>query len=271
MKIYLVSDLHVEFFKDFPLPTAEVDVVVLAGDIHHGSQVLDVARAYQRSCHVPVILVAGNHEYYHAEFSERLSSLRREAAKLPNIHFLENDSVVIGGVRFLGCTLWSDFRLYGEESVPLTKWHAIQCISDFNVIRSGNRRFIPDTCESLFKESYAWLEQALATPFDGPTVVVTHFLPHRAGIHPKHLRKPDDELTPYFTVDCSMLMRQYPMAAWLYGHTHNSIDIIVENGTRLISNQRGYPNEPALYTQFDPEKIIDICVEQLGSATLPVE
>jgi len=35
----------------------------------------------------------------------------REGAALNNIHFLENDSVVIDGVRFLGTTLWTDYRL----------------------------------------------------------------------------------------------------------------------------------------------------------------
>jgi hypothetical protein len=35
----------------------------------------------------------------------------RESVALKGIHFLENDRVDIGGVRFLGTTLWTDYRL----------------------------------------------------------------------------------------------------------------------------------------------------------------
>jgi hypothetical protein len=70
--------------------------------------------------------------------------------------------------------------------------------------------------------------------------------------------KGKDLLTAYFTVDCSGLMEAYSIDAWMYGHTHNSVDLLLDNGVRLVSNQRGYPNEPSVYTQFNPEKIIEI-------------
>lgn len=258
MKIYLASDLHVELYDDFPLPNRTVDVVVLAGDIHKGSKVFQVAGEFQRHCDAPVIVIAGNHEYYGKEYLAQLVEFRREAADLRNIHFLENDSVIIDNVRFLGCTFWSNFALFGEDTISKSQREALCHIADFSVIRYGKHRFIPDNAKLLHHESYAWLESQLAQPFAGKTVVVTHFLPHRAGIHPIHARPGNDELTPYFTTDCSSLMQRYRIDAWLCGHTHNSVDVVVENGTRLVSNQRGYEHERHTYTRFDPEKVIDL-------------
>jgi len=258
MKIYLVSDLHVELNEIFPLPSAAVDVVVLAGDIHKGSKVFDVAAEFHRHCHAPVIIVVGNHEYYGKDYIAQLAEFRRNAAMLRNVFVLENDQAIIDGVRFLGCTLWSSFALYGEDQIATAQREALRCIADFSVIRYGDRRFTPDDAKALHHESHTWLESQLAQPFDGKTVVVTHFLPHGAGIHPMHATQGGDYLTPYFTTDCSPLMKKYRIDAWLCGHTHNSVDVIVENGTRLVSNQRGYSHERLSYTRFDTEKIIDL-------------
>src|ERR1700757_1921172 len=103
MKIYLVSDLHCEMGQEPPLPKVAADMVVLAGDIHRGSKVFDVAATYRQHFHAPVIVVAGNHEFYHKDYLEQLSEYRSDAMKLHNIFFLEKNCVVIEGVRFLGC------------------------------------------------------------------------------------------------------------------------------------------------------------------------
>lgn len=258
MKIYLISDLHLEMDDYFEFPKIAVDVVVLAGDIHRGGKVFDFAAKCRLHFHAPVVVVAGNHEYYRRDYLKQIAEFRRDAAKLKNIFFLENDRVVIGNARFLGCTLWSDFALYGQAHVDESKAIARRNINDFRVIEYGSRQFTPDDASLLHRESRAWLEQQLAQPFNGKTIVVTHFLPHRAGIHPRHAAFGGDHLTPYFMTDCAPLMQQYSIDTWLYGHTHSSVDLIVDGGTRLVSNQRGYPNEAEIYTRFDPNKIIHI-------------
>lgn len=257
MKIYLVSDIHVEYHKDYLLPNEPVDLVVLAGDIHSGENVLEVAARFQQATQAPAILVAGNHEFYKCDHQQQLDKLRHEASRLEQVFFLENDSVVINDVRFLGCTLWTNFALYGDDHALISKEEVKKFIADFSLIRVGNERFSPDHATVTFQNSLAWLEQQLSTEFEGKTVVVTHFSPHSAAIHPNFSAK-NDPLTPYFTSDCSQLMRNYRIDAWIYGHTHYSVDKIVENGTRLVSNQRGYPNERWSYTRFKPRKILEI-------------
>jgi len=259
MKIYLISDLHVEFHGDFPMPKSPVDVIALAGDIDVGIGMLDVAQQYSQRCKAPVVVVAGNHEYYGADMLTLLPALRQRAAELTDVHFLEKDSVVINGVRFLGCTLWSNFAFNGALRTADAKAAAQLYIADFRLIRYGKRPFTPDDACTEFEASYRWLDDELAKPFSGNTVVVTHFLPHAAGVHPMHRRSAGgDHLTPYFTVDCDRLMRKHNIASWLYGHTHNSVDVTQESGTRIVSNQRGYPNEAWTYTCHDPQKVIEI-------------
>lgn len=259
MKLTLLSDVHVEFDNDVPSINPEATLVVLAGDIHRHVRGIDVANELNTWRQVPVIVLAGNHEFYRAEIDGLLVEMRKRAGYCRDIHFLERDSVVIDGVRFLGCTLWSDFSINGPEQIRHHMRIAQQRVNDFHLIRYRGKLFKPEDAAALYKESYAWLEAELKKPFAGKTVVVTHFAPHRAAIHPRYLQNGVlDALTPYFVTDCSALMRSYSIDAWLYGHTHHSVDVLVENGTRLVSNQRGYPDEPLTYTHFDPQKIIDI-------------
>lgn len=105
MKTLILSDLHLEL-SDFKAPSGEVDLVVLAGDIHKGN--LGIYWARQTWPSKPIVYVAGNHEFYHQDRIKTIENLRSAANEM-NVHFLDNDDVIIDGVRFLGCTLWTDW------------------------------------------------------------------------------------------------------------------------------------------------------------------
>lgn len=256
MKIALFSDLHVELHNGYPRIDAAADVVVLAGDIHTRGATIDVARAIRNECGKPVIVVAGNHEHYGQELSLSLQQLREAARAEEAIHFLENDAVVIDGVRFLGCTLWSDFASNGLAAAEGVMQLAQRYIPDFSCIRYGDSRFTPVHATKFFTASCKWLQEQLALPFAGKTVIITHFAPHAAAVHANFLQPGMNALTPYFTPDCSALIQRFTPALWCYGHTHNSVDVVLQGGTRLVSNQRGYPDEAAAYTQFDASKLL---------------
>src|SRR5690606_11482113 len=112
MKVLVVSDLHLEFsVPDLGPAARKADAVILAGDIHLGSQAMDwIVQQFGKR---PVLYVPGNHEFYRGEHASVLRNLRAAAAKHGNIHILDQDSVVLGEVEFLGATLWTDFALYG--------------------------------------------------------------------------------------------------------------------------------------------------------------
>jgi Icc-related predicted phosphoesterase len=125
MKLHILSDLHTEF-ADFDLPETDADVVVLAGDVGVGTGGLEWL--LKQRLDKPVIYVPGNHEFYGHDIA-LMEQLRSSAP--PDVHVLDNQSVVIEDVRFLGSILWTDFQLFGE----IDKWFAIQrachCMNDF--------------------------------------------------------------------------------------------------------------------------------------------
>ncbi len=257
MRIRVLSDLHCELWPFKPPELADPaapkgkdlqDVVVLAGDIHHAEKAVLWAR--ENFAGTPVVQIQGNHESYGSLWS-RASLRMRNAAKGSNVFYLDNDEAVIQGVRFLGCTLWTDFDLFGGEE---NRAHAIatakRCMTDFSVIFYGTTGFFtPEQSVLLHQVSVAWLARKLEEPFDGPTVVVTHHAPHFGSVAPQHR---NSILTAAFASDLSRLMGK--AALWLHGHMHNASDYRV-GGTRIVCNPRGYPFEGGA---FDPMLVVEV-------------
>ncbi|HUX62226.1 metallophosphoesterase [Sulfuricella sp.] len=248
MRIALYSDLHLEMVVHrkgalaWEPPVLDVDVAILAGDIGSHAHGIEWAEtAFRKWPASPeIIYVVGNHEYYGAHIPELTAELRKTAKHL-GVHFLENDAIEIDGVRFLGTALWSDFQLYGKEHRISRLAMAKNYISDYSTIFGADQKFIePSDTIQLHHDARAFLERELAKPFDGKTIVVTHFSPHRGCVAP---RFDGEALTPYFTVDMAALMHKHPIALWAFGHTHHNVDFVEEDGCRVISNQRGYPHE----------------------------
>lgn len=260
MKIHLLSDLHLEFqrgpsWKPEPI---DVDVVILAGDISSHTYGLDwAAWAFKGWPSKPRLLyVAGNHEYYDAHLG-MLAELQKPSWESAGVTFLEKRAVEIDGVRFLGCTLWSDFSLYGHKRQGAYMEAAQRGIADYDVIygREGKTITPRDTLE-LHKKAVSWLETELAKPFNGKTVVITHFAPHPGCVATEY---EGSDLSPYFVTDLSGLMERFRIDVWCYGHTHTNTDFIAEGGCRVISNQKGYPRERLVGNiAFNPQWVIEI-------------
>jgi len=147
MKLHILSDLHTEF-ADFDPPETDANMVVLAGDIGVGSGGIQWAERW--SPKVPVIYVPGNHEFYGHDI--RITD-RLQAVAPDNIHVLNNDVLELDGVRFLGSTLWTDFRLYGEGEAWFSRQKARALIEDFISIRNGERPFTPEDSVSFTKRA----------------------------------------------------------------------------------------------------------------------
>jgi predicted phosphodiesterase len=250
-RLRIFSDLHLEFVDWIP-PPAAADAIVLAGDIAVGVQGIQWAR--RQFPDTPVVYVPGNHEFYGARLPDALAELRSEAQRL-GVHFLDGDECILGGTRFLGTTLWTDYELYGSAPEDLERAMADAAIemNDFRMIQwAGGEPLEPALVRDMHLTGVAWLAERLAEPFGGPTVVVTHHLPHRRCIHPKY---EGTRFNPCFASDLDHLVRA-PVALWVHGHTHESIDFLV-NGTRVVCNPRGYlPHEPN--PSFDPVGAIEL-------------
>ena len=264
MNIQLLSDLHLESNPHFaarPLPGA--DLLVLAGDIgsyQNGSllsslKIADFGLARFSPLPVsqggagwptPVFFLPGNHEYDGLDFDEAHARLRETCERLGML-WLERKSLVWGGVRFVGCTLWSDFDALSTEqarSGELTLGEQLKARD--KAFRAANfylrknhafRNGEPLLAEALREEglqAQVWLRQALAQPFAGPTVVVTHFAPSLLSADPRY------GLSPGTAGFCNSLDELLPLARlWLHGHLHCRIDY-VRHGCRVVANPLGY-------------------------------
>jgi Icc-related predicted phosphoesterase len=247
MKLHILNDLHIEF-EDFTPPETVADVVILAGDIGVGLEGLRWAE--DRFPDRPVIYVPGNHEFYHHDIA-LIDELKAQAPEY--IHVLNDDQVVIDGVRFLGSILWTDFALFGEGERFFAMQAARKRMTDFSLISNQGQRFTPEDAARLNTASRGWLAAMLAEPFDGRTVVVTHHAPSSQSVHPRYAR---DLLTPAFASNLENLMEGERASLWVHGHMHESFDYEVY-GTRVICNPRGYaPN--ALNPEFRPDYVIEI-------------
>ena len=256
MKLLVLSDLHLEF-ADMAVPAdAAFDVAVLAGDIVcPGSKAMAWARrpsALQRA--KAVLLVPGNHEYYDSVMPDELAAMQRSAerASNPPVHLLDCDGVVVGGVRFLGCSLWTDFELRIDTAegpvsdVSKGMAAARRSMVDYRTISvvdaapaagaSTIRKLTPEDTLVLHHRHRAWLQQALAEPFDGPTVVITHHGPHRGSLAPRFAA---DWVSTAFISELPRSFFDVPVL-WIHGHTHASFDYRVGR-CRVLCNPRGYP------------------------------
>ncbi|MES2583662.1 MAG: metallophosphoesterase [Pseudomonadota bacterium] len=280
MKIQLLSDLHLEahpHWKAEPAPGA--DLLVLAGDIgsyQPGSQLVDSDFGLgQFSPHTgwptPVIFVPGNHEYDGMDFDEAHGRLRETCTRLGLI-WLERETVVMGGVRFVGTTLWSDFDALAPAAAPQPATRhggaqvnplAQQLKARDKAFRAANyylrktettRHGEPWLAENLREQALVcqdWLRTALGQPFDGPTVAITHFAPSLMSADPRY------GLTPGTAGFCNALDDLLPHAQlWLHGHLHAPSDY-VHRGCHVVANPLGYArkNEQA---SFQPKGLIEI-------------
>lgn len=253
MKLGIVSDLHLSRAPQ-RVPANDADVYVLAGDIGRPEPAIAWARSLAR----PVLYVPGNHEFYGGSLPGVLDTLRSLAAGT-QVRILDNEAVQLGGIRFLGSTLWSDFLLDGErEGREVAVREALATMHDFRRIHLDEGRqalFSPLDAAALCHRNAAWIAAQLRQPFDGPTVVITHHAPSARSIAPRFLGSP---LNASFASHLDHLLEGRAVACWIHGHMHHSVDYVLR-GTRVVCNPRGYATEAGNENAaFDIDLSIDV-------------
>src|SRR5678816_246409 len=217
MKLNVLSDLHLSV-DAMDRPRNDADVVILAGDIARPRESAAWALGFDK----PVLYVLGNHEFYGGSIESAADEVKRLCAG-SHVHVLDDDQIVIDGVRFLGSTLWTDFMLFGEgDARDAAMAEARLFMRDFSRIRTGNASnevFTPMECAALFARHSGWLHHELAIAHPGATVVVTHHAPSRRSIHPRYA---DSLLNACFVSDAEYLLDTDRAPLWIHGHTHDS-------------------------------------------------
>ena len=258
MKLRIYSDLHLEFGRFDPAfdRRADEQLVVLAGDIEVGAAA--IGWAAHTFAPAPVVYVLGNHEFYHHNF-DTLVAQCRERARGTNVHVLERDVLDVAGIRVLGCSLWTDYGLFGAERQAEAKLWARDALADFMCIRRlDGQLLLPMDAAQRFEESARWLDQEI-TRADRPVLVVTHHSPTAATISPLFAGQISNAS---FHSNADHLLRS-PVRMWTHGHTHHNADLLL-NGVRVVTNQWGYPDDEA--PGFRRDGLFDLCMNGASDA-----
>lgn len=253
MKIHLLSDLHLEY-ADFTPCVPAADLIVLAGDVGVGTAGVEWARRHYPEH--PVLYVPGNHEFYGGEVSEVLAAMR-QAAEGSRVTILDRELAVVDGIRFLGLTLWTDFRLFAGDDPLEHMWAQVDArrgIPDFDGrirVREGasDTGLSPEISGRWHGIERQWLASELVRPFAGKTVVVSHHAPSLRSIPAMYAA---DLLTPAYASALDPFMAHCDL--WLHGHTHAPVDYVAGR-CRVVCNPRGYDGESA---GFDAELVITL-------------
>jgi predicted phosphodiesterase len=238
MKILPLSDLHLEFSALHIPNTDKADVTLLIGDIHTGIRGVQWAANTIESEHI--IYILGNHEYYGGKYPDTLDKIRAEAEKYsPNFHVLENESVVIDDVTFFGCTLWTDFALFGDATVG--KFDCYEKINDYKHITLGNadrhRKIVPADTENWHHVSVDALRAGLYDEeIDSKRVICTHHAPSPKSLSPRFF---SDPTSAAYASSLDGFVAYSGARYWFHGHLHDSVDYTLGD-TQVISNPRGY-------------------------------
>ncbi|MHC2219485.1 metallophosphoesterase family protein [Rhizobium leguminosarum] len=270
MRAWIISDLHyspMDALRGAPFRIPDADICICAGDISEdvSTSIANLRRDIER--HMPVILVLGNHDYYDSSIDFALERARRETEGT-RIHLLENQSIEIGDIRFVGATLWTDFAVSigGDEHVPPEERRAIafglvpSLMADFSCIfRSDSRRPGENgliTVREILERhiaSRSYIDQELEKPFDGRTFVITHHAPLIQSFDPRFYGHATNAA---FGSDLSDLIARRRPSVWIHGHIHKFRDYMADK-TRVICNPRGYGGEQQA-NGFRPGLVIDL-------------
>jgi hypothetical protein len=257
MKIKLWSDLHLEFrdnqFDHIHIPHVDdkETTLLLAGDISIGTEsvpfIEEMCKNFKH-----VLMICGNHEFFENDIYKLREKFKFwELNEGPNnFHFLDNDWRILDGVRFLGGTMWTDFK----DGDPLVVGAAHRIMADYEEIRCDGQKITPSFILREHDRFMDFLLQKFEEPFDGSTVVMTH---HSPGNVLKRKGRQGNLVDHAYFADIEELIGHHDKAVlWVHGHTHTSYDYMINN-TRVICNPFGYWGEQ-INSDFDPEIIVEV-------------
>lgn len=247
MKLALVSDIHLEFGDIDIVNTESADVLILSGDICTARDLVKNNSHHERTVQFwhtaseqydQVVYVLGNHEHYGSDYRKTQKIMQDffDVNGLDNIHLLEKSSVEIGGILFVGGTLWTDF----DNGNPLIKQHGQLYMNDYRAIKDSHKSNYKLYPEAIWMDHVAcknYILDTLEANPDQPTVVVGHHAPSRQSIAEQYRGDPGNGLYASSLED--IMLDNPQIVLWTHGHTHDPFDYVIGE-TRVVCNPRGY-------------------------------
>lgn len=254
-KTIIRGDLHADHYKiDDPLTligesVMRGDLLIIAGDLCNNLR--KKARRFlpalvSAAGEGNVIVIPGNHDFY-GDCLDKQDKIRDEVERHEAV-WGQMREIVREGERYLCCALWTDLTLTGPDS-RVNGAAVRRVMNDYRYIRieSGGYRKA-GTLDTLMehRRHRAWLEERLAAPFDGRTVVVTHHAPLREAAGnapgPDERGRPVLDARDAYASDLAGMIERYQPDEWHFGHTHRPFEARI--GRTVISNVSvGYPDQ----------------------------
>lgn len=237
LDLQICSDLHIEYKNDdIPNPleyiTPVADILILAGDIGSFYKIEQLKGFLEKTCLLfkTVIYVPGNQEYYVVPTTKPLpmhSLLNRMyqiEEDIKNLYVLNQTSLIINNVCITGCTLWSDLKI----SIPkfIVRIHGIS--------------------NEIYKKKHTndikYIEKMIdyCKTNNLKLVVITHYCPTYKVLEGSEKK---DRYCSLYTSDLEYLCSIDKINTWICGHIHKNFDFLIENGTRIVGNQKGKPKD----------------------------
>ena len=267
MNIQYISDIHLERGKGKEIKSrlpVLAPILVLAGDIGNPSS--HVYRTFIQHCSEDfdhVSLITGNHEYYTDKETVTITGIdeliQQYCSQFKNVHFLQNNSVVINDIIFYGCTMWSYIPYVHEAMVSFA-------MNDYTKIYTEvGQKLTVDTQNDIHLRMVEKLVSFLDNHMKDKVVVITHHCPLLTDdtVYVKRKlsnNKSHDNLDFAYCNEFDDIFDEYNnLIVWIYGHTHRPCNI-KRNQCRIVSNPHGYPSEhlynPAI--SYYPQAIIQL-------------
>lgn len=241
MRAWILSDLHCDHGAVPPPVPDNADIALIAGDVMNDEWLVEIAQK------LPVIFVAGNHEFYKRDIPSVLDRYFEDFTGGP-LHFLDNDTLRLNWcgheqVRISGATLWTDYN-----NDPRAAETARRSMNDHRYIswrKEPWQRFLPSHATKMYRESLRYLQDS------GADVIITHHAPHPGSVHPRY----EGQLLNYAYFSHALEKFDKPPRLWIHGHTHDVFDYMVGE-TRVVCNPMGYWHERG--NGFNPALILEI-------------
>jgi Icc-related predicted phosphoesterase len=268
MKIAYCSDLHLEF-GDLDLKNTEnADILIIAGD----TVLVDFLHTYPKEKNVAgdvigkkqfyanrfraffdriseefphTLIIAGNHEFYHGKWHDSLDHFRKEINHYPNITFLENDSLILDNVKFIGGTLWTDLN----NRDPITMYDITGKMNDYNLIRNDRNEYGRITAHDTIIRHKTTLDYILnSVSSKRINIVISHHAPSFQSVAEKY-RGNHVMNGGYCSALERIILDHSQIKYWIHGHIHTQFDYMIGN-TNVLCNPRGYWGEQESANNF---------------------
>lgn len=248
MKIQITSDLHLDHkLNQNRFRLAEnIDLLIIAGDLGHALEKhVDFIKMYAQK--VKILFIKGNHDPIYS--SIEATDFFWESQKIDNFFYLNNKTIEINGIHFIGTTLWSD--LYAD---PVNNLAVKSGMIDYQYIYKKDSNQLVDIAymQKIYEESLFFVKNELAQPY-ARKVLITHHLPTYSSIAPRFI---NSTLNSAFASNLdNLLLYADNLEMCIHGHTHDNLDYLLGKQLRIICNPMGYPGE---YSNYIDKKVIDL-------------